>query len=141
MPNELSPPKVLAGQIVLIIEDDPIMLRNLAQWFQQAGCNVTLAHDGVEGLAQFNKLRPNAIVTDIIMPNREGVETLMAIKALDPGVKILAISGGGRLGSTDLLTMAQSLGADAVMAKPFRSTDIVAAVCRLLLPDGGQDAT
>ena len=132
MPSELNPPKILAGRIVLIIEDDPIMLRNLAQWFEQAGCRVMVAHDGDEGLAQFNTLRPNAVVTDIIMPNREGVETLMSIKAVDPDVKILAISGGGRLGSTDLLTMAQGLGADAVMAKPFRSTDVVAAVSRLL---------
>ena len=135
MPNDPSPPKALAGQIVLIIEDDPIMLRNLAQWFQQAGCKVMVAHDGAEGLAQFEKLRPNAVVTDIIMPNREGVETLMAIKALDPDVKILAISGGGRIGSTDLLAMAHSLGADAVMAKPFRSTDVVGAVARLLQPN------
>ena len=132
MPNELNPPKILAGRIVLIIEDDPIMLRNLAQWFEQAGCRVMVAHDGDEGLAQFNTLRPNAVVTDIIMPNREGVETLMAIKHLDPDVKILAISGGGRLGSTDLLRTARGLGADAVMAKPFRSTDVVAAVSRLL---------
>lgn len=132
MPNELNPPKILAGRIVLIIEDDPIMLRNLAQWFEQAGCRVMVAHDGDEGLAQFNTLRPNAVVTDIIMPNREGVETLMAIKNLDPDVKILAISGGGRLGSTDLLRTARGLGADAVMAKPFRSTDVVAAVSRLL---------
>lgn len=137
MPNDPSPPKALAGQIVLIIEDDPIMLRNLAQWFQQAGCKVMVAHDGVEGLAQFEKLRPDAVVTDIIMPNREGVETLMAIKALDPDVKILAISGGGRIGSTDLLAMAHSLGADAVMAKPFRSTDVVGAVARLLQPNEG----
>lgn len=137
MPNQPTPHTTLSGQIVLIIEDDPIMLRNLAQWFQQAGCKVMVAHDGVEGLAQFEKLRPNAVVTDIIMPNREGVETLMAIKARDPGVKILAISGGGRLGSTDLLAMARSLGADAVMAKPFRSTDVVGAVARLLLAGEG----
>jgi len=137
MPNEPSPPNALAGQTVLIIEDDPIMLRNLAQWFQQAGCKVMVARDGVEGLAQFDKLRPNAVVTDIIMPNREGVETLMAIKALDPDVKVLAISGGGRLGSTDVLAMAHSLGADAIMAKPFRSTDVVGAVARLLQPNEG----
>ena len=137
MQNDISPPQTLAGQIVLIIEDDPIMLRNLAQWFQQAGCKVVVARDGVEGLSQFNKVRPNAVVTDIIMPNREGVETLMAIKALDPDVKILAISGGGRLGSTDLLAMARGLGADAVMAKPFRSTEIISAVARLFQPKDG----
>ena len=137
MLTEASQSSILAGQIVLIIEDDPIMLRNLAQWFQQAGCKVTVAHDGVEGMEAFGKLRPDVVVTDIIMPNREGVETLMSIKALDPDVKVLAISGGGRLGSTDLLTMAQGLGADAVMAKPFRSTDVVSAVARLLQPSDG----
>ena len=137
MPNQTSPPQTLAGQVVLIIEDDPIMLRNLAQWFQQAGGKVALARDGVEGLDRFDTVRPHAVVTDIIMPNREGVETLMAIKARAPEVKILAISGGGRLGSTDLLAMAHSLGADAVMAKPFRSTDVVSAVARLLQPSDG----
>lgn len=137
MNERLDPSKALTGQIVLIIEDDPIMLRNLAQWFRQAGCKVMVAHDGVEGLEQFNKVRPDAVVTDIIMPNREGVETLMAIKALDPDVKVLAISGGGRLGSADLLAMAHRLGADAVMAKPFRSTDVVGAVTRLLQPSHG----
>ena len=137
MPIKRSPPQALAGQIVLIIEDDPIMLRNLAQWFRQAGCKVAVAHDGVEGMEQFNKVRPNAVITDIIMPNREGVETLMAIKAQAPDVKVLAISGGGRLGSTDLLAMARKLGADAVMAKPFRSTDVVGAVARLLQPSDG----
>ena len=113
MPTEASQSSILAGQIVLIIDD------------------------GVEGMEAFGKLRPDVVVTDIIMPNREGVETLMSIKALDPDVKVLAISGGGRLGSTDLLTMAQGLGADAVMAKPFRSTDVVSAVARLLQPSDG----
>ena len=110
------------------------MLRNLAQWFQQAGCTVMAARDGDEGLARFNETRPHAVVTDILMPNREGFETLMAIKARAPDVKILAISGGGRLGSTDLLDMARKLGADAVMAKPFRANDVVGAVARLLRP-------
>jgi CheY-like chemotaxis protein len=137
MPNDRSPSDALAGRTILIIEDDPIMLRNLAQWFQQAGCKVVAARDGVEGLAQFNEVRPDAVVTDIIMPNREGVETLMAIKAEAPDVKILAISGGGRLGSADLLAMAYSLGADAVMAKPFRSTEIISAVARLFQPKDG----
>lgn len=135
MPSDLSPPHALAGRIVLIIEDDPIMLRNLAQWFQQAGCKVMAAHDGAEGLDRFNQTRPHAVVTDILMPNREGYETLMAIKAQAPEVKVLAISGGGRLGSTDLLDMARKLGADAIMAKPFRATDVVGAVARLLQPD------
>ena len=135
MTSDASPPEALAGQTVLIMEDDPIMLRNLTQWFQQAGCQVMAARDGADGLAQFQKLRPDAVVTDILMPNREGFETLMAIKAQAPEVRILAISGGGRLGSTDLLDVAHKLGADAVMAKPFRAADVVGAVARLLRAD------
>ncbi|HEY0600199.1 response regulator [Brevundimonas sp.] len=134
MPTDISPPHILTGQIVLIIEDDPIMLRNLVQWFQQAGCKVMAAHDGVEGMARFEQIRPNVVITDILMPNREGVETLMAMKARAPEVKVLAISGGGRLGSLDLLNMAHKLGADAVLAKPFRATDVVSIVGRLLQP-------
>jgi CheY-like chemotaxis protein len=127
-------PHVLSGQVILVIEDDAIMLRNLVQWFQQAGCVVMAAQDGAEGLAQFRKLRPHAVVTDIIMPNREGIETLMAIKKEAPEVKVLAISGGGRLGSVDLLHTAHSLGADAVLAKPFRSSEVINAVAGLLRP-------
>lgn len=132
MPGEHNPPHALAGRIILVIEDDPILLRNLVQWFQQVGCEVMGARDGAEGLAQFQRLRPHAVVTDIIMPNREGIETLMAIKKQAPDVKVLAISGGGRLGSVDLLRSAHGLGADAVLAKPFRSTEVINAVARLL---------
>lgn len=136
MPSDLSPPNALEGMAVLVIEDDPIMLRNLAQWFRQAGSTVLLAQDGVEGLAMFEQFRPHVVVTDIIMPNREGVETLMAIKAQAPHVKVLAISGGGRLGSVDVLNTARTLGADGVLAKPFRSAEVIAAVLRLLTPGG-----
>jgi CheY-like chemotaxis protein len=135
MPSDVSAPHALAGQIVLIVEDDPIMLRNLVQWFQQVGCKVLAAHDGIEGMARFEHIRPDVVVTDILMPNREGVETLMAMKALAPEVKVLAISGGGRLGCMDLLNMARKLGADGILAKPFRAADVVGAVTRLLRPD------
>lgn len=132
MPGEHNLPHALAGRTILVIEDDPILLRNLIQWFRQVGCEVLGARDGAEGLAQFQRVRPHAVITDIIMPNREGIETLMAIKKEAPEVKVLAISGGGRLGSVDLLHAAQGLGADAVLAKPFRSAEVVNAVARLL---------
>ena len=133
MPSEPDQ-HILSGQVILVIEDDAVMLRNLVQWFQQAGCKVMAARDGVEGLALFRETRPQAVVTDLIMPNREGIETLMAIKTEAPEVKVLAISGGGRLGTVDLLRTAHGLGADAVLAKPFRSSEVINAVARLLRP-------
>ena len=125
-------PHVLSGLVVLVIEDDPVLRRNLVQWFDQIGCKAAAAQDGVEGLALFRRLQPQAVITDLIMPNREGIETLMTIKKEAPGVKILAISGGGRIGPDDLLRTAWGLGADAVLAKPFRSSEVVNAVARLL---------
>jgi DNA-binding response OmpR family regulator len=68
------------------------------------------------------------------MPNREGVETILAMKARASHVKILAISGGGRLGADEVLGLAQRLGADAVLPKPFRSTEILRVARELLEP-------
>lgn len=122
----------LKDKIVLVIEDDPILLRTLARSFHLHGCQVMAAQDGSQGLEKFRHLRPDVVVTDIIMPNREGVETILAMKELAPEVKILAISGGGRLASGELLNLARSLGADAVLPKPFRAAELVDAVCRLI---------
>lgn len=133
-------PDVLEGKTVLIIEDDPTLLRTLSRWFQASGCRVRAAQDGEDGLAKFDGLRPDIVVTDILMPNREGVETILAIKQRAPEVKILAISGGGTLGSAAVLDLARRLGADATLAKPFRSGEVLQAVRALLTqtaPGGG----
>lgn len=127
----------LNGRMVLLIEDDEVMLRALARTFQQAGCHIVGARDGDEGLARFAERTPDLVVTDILMPNREGVETILAMKARAPGVKILAISGGGRLGAEEVLGLVVRLGADAVLPKPFRSAEILAAAGKLLDPRGG----
>jgi DNA-binding response OmpR family regulator len=133
-PPDVNP--ILDGKVVLLIEDDAVMLRALGHAFQQAGCRVVGARDGDEGLSRFVERAPDLVVTDILMPNREGVETILAIKARAPQVKILAISGGGRLGAEEVLSLAGRLGADAVLPKPFRSAQILAAASRLLQPGG-----
>ncbi|MND65656.1 Alkaline phosphatase synthesis transcriptional regulatory protein PhoP [compost metagenome] len=125
-------PAALNKRLVLVVEDDPLLLKNLAACFAAAGCAVMTASDGVIGLKRFEENRPDVVVTDIIMPDREGVETIMAMKARDPAVPILAISGGGRIGAGEFLSLAVGLGADAGLAKPFRSGDLLAAVADLL---------
>lgn len=137
-------PDALEGKIVLIIEDDPTMLRTLSHGFEVSGCRVMGAQDGEEGLVKFDRLRPDIVVTDILMPNQEGVETILAIKQRAPQVKILAISGGGTLGSAAVLDLARRLGADAILAKPFRSSEVLDAVRALLVqtsPAGDLHAT
>lgn len=133
-PRDANP--ALKDRTVLIIEDDAIMLRALGHAFERAGCRVVGARDGDEGLARFLERTPDLVITDILMPKREGVETILAMKARAPQVKIIAISGGGRLGAEEILGLAAGLGADAVLPKPFRSTEILAAAQRLLEPDG-----
>ena len=134
LPNPSDPNPTLSDKVVLIIEDDAVMLRALGHAFQQAGCRLVGARDGEEGLARFVERTPDLVVTDILMPNREGVETILAMKARAPQVKILAISGGGRLGAEEVLSLARRLGADAVLPKPFRSAEILKVARDLLQP-------
>ena len=135
--TDIDPPTAhpaLTDRHVLIIEDDTVMLRALGRAFQQAGCHIVGARDGEEGLARFAERIPDLVVTDILMPNREGVETILAMKTRAPQVKILAISGGGRLGAGEILGLASRIGADSVLAKPFRSAEILRVAGRLLGP-------
>lgn len=123
---------VLRQKLVLLVEDDPVLLKTMAGWFAVAGCSVMSAPNGRVGLAQFERMRPDLVVTDIIMPEREGVETIMAMKALDRSVPVLAISGGGRIGPGEFLSLARTLGADGVLPKPFRSRELMSACAGLL---------
>jgi DNA-binding response OmpR family regulator len=121
--SECSP--LLQQKLVLVIEDDPVLLKTLAGWFAAAGCRVMTATEGRLGLTHFEQIRPDLVVTDIIMPEREGVETILAMKMKDSTVPILAISGGGRLGPGEFLSLALGLGADGALAKPFRSGELL----------------
>lgn len=124
--------KVSADVHILLIEDDRPLLLGMARAFTQAGAKVSLAADGAEGLKQFMITSPDLVVTDIIMPDREGIETILAMKAARPEVPILAVSGGGQTPAGEFLTLAKGLGADAVLAKPFRAGQLLEAA-RLLI--------
>ena len=127
------------GRLVLLIEDDRTLLLAMARAFSQAGARVMLAADGAEGLKHFTSCFPDLVVTDIIMPEREGIETIVAMKAARPAVPILAVSGGGRTPPQEFLTLAKGLGADAILAKPFRAGQLLDAA-RLLIDLPSSDA-
>ena len=95
---------------VMIVDDDPDVRDMLRKTFERAGFEVSVAADGDEGLALYKHERPDVVVTDIIMPDREGIETMIDIKTMDPKAKIIAISGGGRVNTVDFLTWARNLG-------------------------------
>lgn len=117
---------------VLLIDDDVELLGQMSRAFSAAGYSVRGAPDGEAGMARFNAQPADLVVCDIVMPAREGVETILALRKRCPAVKILAISGGYRLGPVDFLHLARQLGADETLAKPFRLSQLVETADRLL---------
>jgi two-component system, chemotaxis family, chemotaxis protein CheY len=117
---------------VLVIDDDTMVRRTVEIVLISGGHQVQTAKDGVRGLALFRDWQPDLVVTDIIMPDQDGLGTIMAIRKAYPAAKIIAMSGGGRMGDLDLLKAARALGADDVIAKPFEPEALlrkVDAVC------------
>jgi len=127
----------LGGARVLIVDDDPAILNGLNAAFGRAGSLTQTAGNGDEALRRIDTFMPNLLVTDIIMPDREGLETIMASRARNPELKIIAISGGGRIDSGEFLSTARALGADAILRKPFRPSQLLAMADQLLGPDDG----
>ncbi len=93
---------------------------------------VLAGFNGAIGIEIYERDAPDLIITDIIMPEKEGVETIIALSRADPALPIIAISGGGRLDATDFLTMAKKLGARHTLTKPFRRDQLLEAVSECL---------
>ncbi|HZL59601.1 MAG TPA: response regulator [Stellaceae bacterium] len=117
---------------ILVIDDDVKMRDTLLRMLDGQGHTLSVAADGQEGLSLFAADRPDLVITDIIMPNKEGIEIILAVKRIAPMVKILAISGGGLMNGVNVLDVARELGADGVLQKPLRRTEFAAAVGNLL---------
>lgn len=117
---------------VLIIDDDEqirILLQQMMEW---AGFEVMVAENGRVAMQLQFESPANLVITDLIMPEQEGLETISRLKKEYPGIKIIAISGGGRIGPEAYLPAAQELGADKVYSKPFDVQEIVESVKELL---------
>lgn len=117
---------------ILVIDDEPAVRYAVTRILETKGYEVSTAADGVRGMSQFHLWHPDLVVTDLIMPEQEGMQTIKQIRQADPAVKILAISGGGRLVNVDFLQVARRLGADEILAKPFDSVELLSTVRRLL---------
>ncbi|MEE8189246.1 MAG: response regulator [Kiloniellales bacterium] len=125
---------------ILIIDDEDELRSTLRHMLEHDGHEVTEAANGAEGLRHYERESPDLIITDIIMPEKEGVETILALKRADPDLPIIAISGGGRLSATDFLSMAKKLGARQALSKPFRRSELMDAVQTCLGAGGTQQA-
>ena len=117
---------------ILVIDDNPSVRHTLGRILQRGGYEVATAVDGRKGMIAFRKEPPDLVLTDIIMPEREGLETIRDILAERPGTKIIAISGGGRIGNTDFLDLAKKMGATDALSKPFDPDALLELVARCL---------
>ncbi len=120
---------------ILLIEDNPLVRTMLSELLADVGHTVIEAGDGREGLKQFQLVDPELIITDLVMPEVEGIEVLMKLRKIRATAKIIVISGGVRGHGADFLEIAKSLGASKVLAKPFSNEALLAAISELL-PSG-----
>lgn len=117
---------------ILIIDDDPSILTMLTRMLEKAGYEVDIACNGSEGLKKIENFPPDLLVTDIVMPEKEGLELISYLREKNPGLKIVAISGGGRFHYEGYLTSAKLLGADLTFQKPLVHKEFVQAVTDLI---------
>jgi len=113
---------------ILLIDDDVAVLRTLEIVLEDRGYEVVTAKDGAEGLRLFQKYHPDLVITDLIMPEKEGIETILEMRRERPDAKIIAISGGGRTHNRCFLDMAARFGAAAVLPKPFMPDELAAKI-------------
>lgn len=121
-----TPPKIL------IIDDDELIRLTCKNILKKMECNVIEAENGVQGLVQFKKERPSIVITDLLMPDKEGLETISEIKGSNNAVKIIAMSGGGSTQNMSFLNLAKTMGADMVLSKPFKPDELLGAIKALL---------
>jgi len=113
---------------ILVIDDDDIMNGMIVQLLSEVGYEAEGAGDGTLGLRLLGTKAFDLIVTDIIMPEKEGLETIAAIRKTNKSIPIIAVSGGGKLGPEHYLHMAKHFGADYAFQKPFYREPFLAAV-------------
>ena len=136
MPDDfktLPLPATSAGPDVLLIDDDPGVRHSLTLLLQMHGLSVLAAADGERGLEAFRAHPPKVVLTDILMPEQDGIGTILQMRRERPHAKIVAMSGGGRVDKADYLTAAEKLGADAAIEKS-NIDELIETLLALLKP-------
>ena len=120
---------------ILIIDDDQQIRSLLKKIFKKEGFRTIEAQDGNEGIQKFREKGADLVITDLVMPGKEGIETIIELKREFPDVKIIAISGGGHNVPDAYLDVAKFLGAIHTFRKPFIPTDLLAVVNQIFSSD------
>ena len=116
---------------VLIVDDNESLLDMLSLYLTNNGYEVLKSVDGKDALNQFSTHIPEVVITDIIMPEIDGIELLVSLRKINPDVKVIAMSGGNRGHAGAYLQMAEKLGANVVLNKPFELVDLLKELKKL----------
>ena len=122
---------------ILLVDDEQLVVDTLRAAMQSKGHTVETACNGVQGMLKFSAGSFDLVITDIIMPDKEGIGMMLEMRRETPDVKIIAISGGGRTGNIEFLKMAAKLGASATLKKPIRLAEFFLALDNCLAREGG----
>ena len=120
------------GQRILIVDDDPGIRRALTSLLSKSGYQVTQANDGLEAIRLWRDQGGDLVITDLHMPEKNGIETILELLSHSPGIRIIAMSGGGQTKRLDLLSNATMLGAVLTIEKPFTLTEMLTLVRQAL---------
>lgn len=121
---------------IMIVEDDKSVRELLREILKRVGHEVVDAGNGKEAMDLYKNSPADLVITNILMPEKEGLETIQELRREDPDVKIIAISGGGQIGPADYLEVARRFGAMRTFSKPFDRKELLKAVDELLGQSG-----
>jgi len=121
---------------ILIIDDETAIAYMLKKMVERGGHVAEIAGNGNEGLQIFDRFHPDLLITDIVMPEKEGLEIIFDLRRKNPKLKIIAISGGGRFQYEGYLNSAKHLGADMVFQKPLDLKELMSSISALLSEQG-----
>jgi CheY-like chemotaxis protein len=120
---------------ILLVDDDDALRTMLKRLLNGIGYAVQEASNGEEAAVVCAQHQPDLVITDLIMPDGEGLELIKHLRGLYKRLKIIAVTGGGRGGKANYLFIAQSMGADYTIEKPFSNQDFLSVVRLAIEPE------
>jgi CheY-like chemotaxis protein len=113
---------------ILLVEDDTDLREMLKVSLQRKRYTILEAGNGKDAIIHFKPNITDLVVTDLIMPEEDGLKVIMKLREIKPSIKIIAISGGGKAGPGSYLNLAKALGADVIYSKPFSVNDMISKI-------------
>jgi CheY-like chemotaxis protein len=110
---------------ILVVDDNPALLEMLKESLEENGYDVAFTYDGKEATKLFAEFKPDIVLTDIVMPGVDGIELLISLRNINSDIKIMAMSGGNKGHAETYLHMAEKLGANKIITKPFEISELL----------------